>query len=91
MTLCIEWDVVTRDVFRPSLVCDEIVQRAFVASMRTKRIPVIQAGKGVLEDRDGKAKLLYALVSTLLEEIQFIAENIENISLDGWHILASLT
>jgi hypothetical protein len=44
-----------------------------------------------LEDRDGEAQLLYAVVSTLFEEIQFVAENLENISLDGWHILASLT
>jgi len=45
LTLWIERDVVTRNIFRAALGRDELVQRALVACVRTKRIAVIQAGQ----------------------------------------------
>src|SRR6516164_4957042 len=82
ISVLIQGDVMARNIFVAELLGNEVIQQALMASVRTRRIPVVGTRQRVLEDRSGPPRrAIPTSIATLFNEIQFIAQNLKCISL----------
>src|SRR5215469_2496933 len=79
--------LIQRDVMAGNVVCavllgHKVVKQTLMAGMRAGRVPMIGTGKRILEDRSGPPwRAIPISIATLLDEIQFIAQNFQHIPL----------
>src|SRR6516164_1018084 len=74
--------VVTGNFFCPVLLGNEVIEDAFTAGMRTRRVSMVGTGKRILEDgRRAPWGAVPVAVTTLFQEIQFVPQHFQYITL----------
>src|ERR1700746_1215507 len=86
LPLCVEGDEMTGNIFAARLAGHKIRQQALAAGVRPRWIIEVQAGGGVLENGGCLPGSPHtAAIATLLEEVEFKLENVENFGFDIRH------